>query len=428
MTRTEPQFEHEKYEELCALATSGALTPAESEILFTHLNECSECSEMFAEYQSVATDGMDFLHAQFAVPKAVAAFDEDGALERLMKATESPRAKPQPVIISPLKGKSVWQNQTWFRGLVAASLLFAVAGSSYWTGVHVRRTPAASKNAGPDTNVVQASAEKRTLENLIKADSQRIAALEQQGSSSRSELERLRAEAQTASDNLAAATASFNASKSEEDIQLAALTQERDASAARLHDAEARYQTVQDELNTLRSQHQHDLLQMASLEGRVDSLSASLKETNTRATNDEQYLSSDRDIRDLIGARNLYIADILDVNEDGQSRKPFGRVFYTKTKSLIFYAYDLDKQPGIKRASAFTVWGRTGSSDRNPENLGVLYMDSETNRRWTLRVDNPQQLAQLDAIFVTIEPQPQAERPTGKPFLFASLRRDPNHP
>jgi hypothetical protein len=55
-------------------------------------------------------------------------------------------------------------------------------------------------------------------------------------------------------------------------------------------------------------------------------------------------------------------------------------------------------------------------------------MDSETNRRWTLRVDDPKQLAQLEAVFVTIEPRPQADQPTGKPFLVASLRREANHP
>jgi hypothetical protein len=55
-------------------------------------------------------------------------------------------------------------------------------------------------------------------------------------------------------------------------------------------------------------------------------------------------------------------------------------------------------------------------------------MDSETNRRWTLRVDNPEQLAKLDAVFVTIEPGRQIEKPSGKPFLYASLRREPNHP
>jgi hypothetical protein len=167
---------------------------------------------------------------------------------------------------------------------------------------------------------------------------------------------------------------------------------------------------------------------MASLDDRVNTLTASLSDQNVRVKSDEQYLSSDRDIRDLIGARNLYIADIMDVDESGQSRKPFGRVFYTKTKSLIMYGYDLDRQPGVRRTSTFQVWGRTSAKDRNPVNLGILYMDSETNRRWTLRVDNPQQLAQLDSVFVTVEPRVQSEKPTGKPFLYASLRREPNHP
>jgi hypothetical protein len=103
-------------------------------------------------------------------------------------------------------------------------------------------------------------------------------------------------------------------------------------------------------------------------------------------------------------------------------------VFYTKTKSLIFYAYDLDQQPGVKRTSTFQVWGRTSVHDKKPINLGILYMDSETNRRWTLRVDNPEQLAKLDAVFVTIEPREQVDKPTTKPFLYASLRREPNHP
>jgi hypothetical protein len=43
-------------------------------------------------------------------------------------------------------------------------------------------------------------------------------------------------------------------------------------------------------------------------------------------------------------------------------------------------------------------------------------------------VDNPEQLARLDSVFVTIEPREQTDKPTGKPFLYASLRREPNHP
>jgi predicted nucleic acid-binding Zn-ribbon protein len=426
MTGTTPQFEHEKYEELCALATAGVLTPAESVALFTHLNECAECSEMFAEYQNLATDGMDFLHREFAVPKAVAGFDEDKALARLMEATEA--SKPRLVALASPKEKRFRWSRVLSQGLIAASILCAVGGTSYWLRVRAKGLPAAGTNALPASVPVQTPEQKLALENTIRADNERIAALEHQADAGRSEVERLRAGAQSTADNLAAATATLTSAQAQSGAQIAQLTQERDASGTELRDAEAKYQTVQDELNTLRNQHQRDLLQMASLEGRIDSISASLKDTNTRANDDERFLSSDRDIRDLIGARNLYIADIMDVDESGESRKPFGRVFYTKTKSLIFYAYDLDRQPGVRRTSTFQVWGRSGSTDRKPVNLGILYMDSETNRRWTLRVDNPQQLSQLDAIFVTVEPGPQTERPTGKPFLFASLRREPNHP
>jgi len=135
----------------------------------------------------------------------------------------------------------------------------------------------------------------------------------------------------------------------------------------------------------------------------------------------------DRDIRELMGARQLYIADVFDVSSDSRTRKPYGRVFYTKSKSLVFYAFDLDHQAGIKNA-AFQAWGRNESSQSTPVNLGILYQDSEQNRRWVLRFDDPQQLAEIDAVFVTVEPNGGSNKPTGKPFLYASLRREPNHP
>jgi len=424
MTATGSQFEHERYEELCALATAGVLTLAQSEMLFTHLNECAACGEMFVEYQTLATDGMDFLHRQYSIPKAAATFDEDKALSRLMRATEA----PPPVSVLSHKQKRGGHDRDLFRGAIAASIVFVAAAGSYWSAEHLKDVEAAKTNAVLDARLVQAAAAKRAVEEIVQADNQRISALEQQASGSGSEMERLRAEAKTASDNLATLTTNFNASKGQADAQIVTLTHERDAAVARSRDAEAKYLAAQDELNTLRSQHQRDLLQEASLEKRVDTLSATVTDSDTRAKNDEQYLSSDRDIRDLIGARNLLIADILDVDESGRTRKPVGRVFYTKTKSLIFYAYDLDRQPGVKKTSTFQVWGRTGAKDHNPVNLGILYMDSETNRRWTLRVENPRQLVQLDSIFVTIEPKVQVDKPTGKQFLYASLRREPNHP
>jgi hypothetical protein len=37
-------------------------------------------------------------------------------------------------------------------------------------------------------------------------------------------------------------------------------------------------------------------------------------------------------------------------------------------------------------------------------------------------------LAQIDAVFVTVEPNGGSHRPSGKSLLFADLHIDPNHP
>jgi hypothetical protein len=420
------ETEHQEFEELCAMATAGVLKAEDLERLYAHLNACQECSEIFAQYRSIATDGMDFLAGHFAMPKTIAAFDESEALERVMHATDP--AKPHVVAMPPREQKGKWWNRPLVRGAIAASILVVVSLASYRFGIELRQKPIAVAGSAPNPALATLEAEKLALQNTIRADTQKINELEQQAAEGNTATAQLRLDAKTAQDNLAQVTADLADQKQQSDTQIAGLIQDRDAAISRLRDSEARFETVQDELNTLRGQHQQDLLRMASLDEQVNTLTASLDDSATRAKTDEQFLTSDKDIRDLIGARNLYIADIMDVDSGGASRKPFGRVFYTKTKSLIFYAYDLDLQPGVRRTSTFQVWGRSNSKDRNPVNLGILYMDSEANRRWTLKVDNPQQLAQLDALFVTIEPKPQVERPTGKPFLVASLRREANHP
>jgi hypothetical protein len=132
-----------------------------------------------------------------------------------------------------------------------------------------------------------------------------------------------------------------------------------------------------------------------------------------------------------MGARKLYIADVFDVDSGSRTRKPFGRIFYTQNKSLIFYAFDLDRQAGVKDASIFQVWGqKDGELGAKPHamNLGILYMDSESNRRWVLRLDDAKQIAEIDAVFVTVEPHVGSPKPTGKPFLYALLRKEANHP
>ena len=60
--------------------------------------------------------------------------------------------------------------------------------------------------------------------------------------------------------------------------------------------------------------------------------------------------------------------------------------------------------------------------------MGIFYLDNEANRRWVLKFDNPVKLAEINAVFVTVESNGPSPRPAGKQLLYASLRTLPNHP
>jgi hypothetical protein len=129
-----------------------------------------------------------------------------------------------------------------------------------------------------------------------------------------------------------------------------------------------------------------------------------------------------------MGARDLYIAEVYDVARTGETQKPYGRVFYTRGKSLIFYAYDLDQQTEAKKVNTFQAWGRRGPDRQQALNLGIFYQDDGARKRWILKCDDPKTLAQIDGVFVTVEPNGGSHRPSGKSLLFAYLKIDPNHP
>jgi hypothetical protein len=142
----------------------------------------------------------------------------------------------------------------------------------------------------------------------------------------------------------------------------------------------------------------------------------------------QELLAHDRDVREVMGARNLYVVDVYDVLGTGETNKPYGRLFYTKGQKILFYAYDLDQAPGVKRASTFQAWGQRGPDKQHAVNLGIFYEDGAANKRWVLKSNDAKTLAEISAIFVTVEPDANSHNPRGKEVLFAFLRVEPNHP
>jgi len=432
---------HERFKELGALANSGTLSADERTELNGHLQKCGECREIYHQYRLLAREGVPMLAARHTHPPEHASWDSTATRERLFARVRAEQRGPFELNKSQANVRPgfLWSMLRFApaRAALAACLVLAVALGAYRLG---GRTSAGAKQAqaSAEDRYQKLVAERKSADELLDSQTKRLAQLAQQSSQRELEVTKLRSALQALEDReqeLMAVKSSTEQRANELETannatqdQLRTVSQQRDALSGLLRDAEKAYLSDQAEVASLRSQREKAVQQIASLESKIGELSAANLDLGRRARDDEQYLVSDRDIRELMGARKLYIADVFDVDGQSRTRKPFGRVFYTHGKSLIFYAFDLDHQPGAKNGSAFQAWGRNESGESKPVNLGILYMDNEANRRWVLRCDDPEELAQIDAVFVTVEPHGGSQKPSGKPFLYALLRKESNHP
>jgi hypothetical protein len=412
-------LDHERFEELAASAHSNTLTATEWSELQSHLRVCGGCREVYRQYQILVREGMPLLAARYSnqdeagvrqdVPTPRKLLDRIRAAEGEALRDTAPRVL-QRIPMHPL-----------IRIAVAACLTIVVSIVSYHWGRHAQtrlEIPQPAVEGGSHNLGAEVANE------LLDSKSKKLEQLQRESAQNEQKLITIRAAMHALTDH----ANELSAAKSVTDDQLQSISRQRDALSSQLHDAEQIYRNAQAELANVRNERDKALLRAASDQFRIDELSAVNLDYERRLRDDEQYLASDRDIRELMGARGLYIADVFDVDSHSRTRAPFGRVFYTQGKSLLFYAFDLDRQPSSKNASTFQAWGRREMDQGKPLNLGILYMDSESNRRWALRFNDPKQLEQIDAVFVTVEPQGGSQKPTGKPFLYALLRKEANHP
>lgn len=425
--------EHEKFKELCALAASGSLAPLELSELRVHLEHCESCREAFAQYRILATEGIATLAEGYLRRTERVVWEDSAARERLRTSIRGqqqtwPEQESTPRAATQQNGPPKSKGRELAGLAIAAGLLIAVASGAYHLGAWTHHPVVVKQtSAALEEQYQKLSEEKRTAEESLAAEEKRLVQLQAESVEKEQALAKLRATLHA----LEARSNELMAASSLSGAELKELSQQRDELNAKLQSTNQAYGSNQAELASLRSEHDKTSLRTAFLESKIEDLTAKNRDQDRRLKDAEQYLSSDRDIRELMGARKLYIADVFDVDGSSRTQKPFGRVFYTQGKSLIFYAFDLDRQPGVVNASTFQVWGQREAPQgetASPMNLGILYMDNENNRRWVMRFDDPKQLMEIDAVFVTVEPRGGSHKPTSKPFLYALLRNQVNHP
>jgi ribosomal protein L34E len=195
-----------------------------------------------------------------------------------------------------------------------------------------------------------------------------------------------------------------------------------------VRDAERLVAQMSRELQELRAGREANIAEIAAQRGQIRELSEQLAYNVERLDRQRRFLATDRDIRDLMGARSLHIIDVFDVDGKGKTEHAFGRVFYTEGKSLLFYAFDLDERKLSRADYSFQAWGYREPYLSSVRSLGIFFVDDEEQRRWVLKFDNPEVLREIDAVFVTVEPFGGGTKPTGDKLLYAYLRNSPNHP
>jgi anti-sigma factor RsiW len=413
-----PQL-HDEFVALCALFYSGEITDEEWALLQVHLAYCDSCREEFEQYKQIHRDVIPLMAAS-------AAGEFPGANESPAGFAKAERDLLERAITRPETQKSAVRKRPGYGWGIA--LAACAGGVIVFAGMHLWRertaqAPPLVPTARATVSAPASPAEPRDPGTLqaLKQDQEEIAKLRQQI-----------VQLQKQSTDSGSAAASLRQQLASEQAKRDEMANIQSALNSQLVSAQTQVEDLRQKLASSQAMPSQQSSEVAALEAKVHRLDAALGDANTALDDkdrmmalDKDLLAHDRDIRDLMGARNLYIADIFDTTESGKTAKPFGRIFYTRDRSLIFYGFDLEKQPGAKQEVAFQAWG-TGA-DRQPVSLGLFYQD-DGHKRWVLRCDDAKTLARLNMVFVTVEPPGGSNHPTGKQLLRAYLQIQPNHP
>lgn len=419
---------------LCYLSAAGELTSEEASTLEQHLAICSRCRMLRDEIDRMSFFDLSALAAARidAQPGDDAGHDfEERLLPRLLEQASSFAALPSVdagcQIAPPCAPSFGFRLSGLFKAAVAGTG-WGIAALWLCLTVYHKRTPSTglvpsgtvagspvpdrnpnAHTAGPKDEVQTENEQVKLLSALLSRQEVRTAELQLALKASRGREGLLSSDDESLRERLY---------QLEETIQ----TQRSDLESARdaLQRSQAAQLQAEEELKSIGTRSQNRLTESAYLE--------EVAESSHVASSDKRDVLDQNDAAQLLGARDLHIVDVYDVDNKGNAARIYGRVFYVDHRLLLFYAFDLGRVGKDHRAVAFQAWGVRQPDQANPENLGLFYLDDAKVNRWVLRVSNPHVLARIDTLFVTAEPAGGSQLPLGKRLLMASLAGPANHP
>jgi len=400
-------LEHDRFEEFASLEAIGELSPEEQEEFLRHKITCPQCREIFAETSSLAATA--FL---VGAPIEEDATREGERHRRLREGID--RSLPAVVPLS-----FVERYHLRVAAGVAVAFLF---GAAVGAAVGLRRAPSVSVAKTPvEVASSAAGSPKPSIGQDEGAPLQSVVAeLQKRIEETRLEDRALRDQLTTSDQHTTELETRLSEVEKQSNTQAQEVIQaHNDLSAARSELAQAKDS-------------------LTASQGKIESLQFALADKDTRLTEvsasverEREMLSEGREVRDIMGARDLHIVDVIDRDGKGRARKAFGRAFYTQGKSLIFYAFDLPAKNTANGKFVYAAWGSNSNNlnSKVAHSLGIFYNDDQTQHRWAMKFDDPKLLDEIDTVFVTLEPADKSfTMPTGKAILEAYFGTPPNHP
>lgn len=441
---------HEYFDLLCAMAAAHEASPEEERLLAKHVETCDACrqaAEQFRQivwqvYQEKVAGEEERESASLSREEAAERAQAKDRLVRELRLAEPPsmtgerfrlpaERKSMASKIFAIRGAPVWAS--W---AVAASLLIAVVVNSaqYWfskrlSGDEQARAIVLQK----EVDQLREDLAKERTERAQSAEKQTSAAenSKQQATAENSETRKVLAENQELKRGLAESEAAreqqahdFVALRDRERLLQSSL----DVLQASQASLQAENAGLSNKISRLTDDLKKSREESTALTARNEALSLEAVSKVRYVERQQKLLATDHDIRDILGSRSLRIIDVYDVSGEGETEPPFGRIFYNEGKSLIFYAFDLDQQNGLKRGAVFQAWGQKGEGKEKPRSLGTFYVDDSSQNRWVLKVDDTKTLSRIDYVFVTDGSHKEGVKPKGKPLLSAFLNGPANHP
>jgi hypothetical protein len=416
--------QHERYEELAAVAAIGELSAPEFEELREHLASCYGCRGVYGEFSRIASTDLGLLAVEKGGPVCNTGpeeLDEAALLARIR--AKAIVARSGVVEASETSHdrvtRTAWPNLKHLlsRMSYAVAALILVSGLcslGYW--LHKKQS---------QTVMARYEAELARLRTDSKTAVSSRHSIDEALAGSQTQLQELRSKLQQA------------------EAEQSRLLGERDQLQEKLNSVEATAQEVQNELKIaesrreieagVRNQLQQELLgakdRLDAQTGTVAELRAEVERRGlSRPATEAPAMSATEDARQLFGARDLHIVDVYDVDNNGKTKRTYGRVYYVERKLLVFYAFDLQGKKNKHDAVGFQAWGYRETGEKKPENLGLFRLDDPAANRWVLQVDNPHILERIDAVYVTAEPRDGSPSPRGRRLLYANLIAPANHP